>query len=87
MPARKTKEEEQKTEALEKNSKSSFEQAKEKIYRARDATSEFIKDKPITSIAIAAGIGAVVGAGVALGVAALFGRKQKSFWENIRDLF
>ena len=60
--------------------------AREKFEDARDTTSDFVREKPFTSIAIAA----AVGAGVALGVAALVGRqreRRRTFWDNVRDIF
>jgi ElaB/YqjD/DUF883 family membrane-anchored ribosome-binding protein len=63
------------------------EYTQEKYENVKGRTEDSIKEKPFTSVAIAAGIGAVIGAGVALGVAALVGRRERSFSEKLRDLF
>jgi len=63
------------------------EYAQEKYGDAKDRTEDFIQKKPFTSVAIAAGVGSIVGVAVALGVMALVGRREKSFSEKFRDLF
>lgn len=58
---------------------------RDKVAGAKDTTEDFVKEHPWTSVAIAA----AVGAGVALGVAALVGRRRedRTFLEKLRDLF
>ena len=56
---------------------------KDKISQAKDKTKDFVEENPWKSAAIAA----VVGAATALGAAALFGRRKKSWWNSFRDMF
>jgi len=58
--------------------------AGEKIGTAKLKTGEYIEENPWKSVAVAAGIGAVIGAVVALGVNALVKRKQPTVSERIR---
>lgn len=54
----------------------------EKNYtKAKGTTTDFIREKPFTAVAI----GALVGALVALGVNALIPRRKTTLWENIRE--
>lgn len=58
--------------------------AKEKFGDIEDSTERYIKKNPFKSVLIALGAGALVGAGIALGVeAAVKSRMRKqSFWEK-----
>jgi ElaB/YqjD/DUF883 family membrane-anchored ribosome-binding protein len=60
-----------------------YESAKEKAADAKDKVEDVIKERPITSIAVAAAVGALV----ALGVNALFKEKKRSSWDKFRDYF
>ena len=57
--------------------------AKKNILKARGKTEDYVKEHPFTSIAIAAGIGAVV----AIGVNALIKPKRKSFLDKLRERY
>lgn len=62
----------------------SWRSAKERFSSAKDKTNEFVKENPWKSVAISA----AVGAGVALGIAALVGRRRdETFWDRLRNLF
>ncbi len=64
--------------------KDKFGTVRDKTVAARDRTSEFIQERPFTSVAVAA----AVGAAVAIGVAALVsGRRRDSFMDRLKDLF
>jgi len=56
----------------------------EKIGTAKLKTARYIEENPWKSITIAAGIGAVIGAFVALGFNALVKRRQPTFSEKMR---
>jgi ElaB/YqjD/DUF883 family membrane-anchored ribosome-binding protein len=63
---------------------SAYENTKERVGEARDRTDEYLRDHPIQSIAIAAGVGAAV----AIGVSAFMLRSRKrSFLDKIFDIF
>lgn len=58
--------------------------ARDALVHTRDRTNTFVHENPWASVAIAA----AVGAGVALGVAALVGsRRETSFMERLKNLF
>ncbi|MDO8508305.1 MAG: hypothetical protein Q7S27_01320 [Nanoarchaeota archaeon] len=56
---------------------------KEKIAHAKEKTDEFVQENPWKSIGVAASVGALT----AIGVAALFGRRKKSWFDSFRDMF
>ena len=57
--------------------------AKENILKAKKGTENYVKEHPFTSIAIAAGVGAVV----AVSVNALIRPRKRSFLDKIRDRY
>ncbi len=57
--------------------------AKESILEARDSAESYVKKHPLTSIVLAAAVGALV----ALGVNALIPGRRKSFVERVKDLY
>ena len=60
-----------------------FDSARESVEDAKDKTEDLIKENPWTSVAIAAGVGAIV----ALAVSALGRPERKSFARRVRDYF
>ena len=60
-----------------------WDSAKEKVSYAKDKTKDFVEGNPWKSVVIAA----AVGAASAIGIAALFGRGKKSWWNSFRDMF
>ncbi len=61
--------------------KDAVDDARDKVDYARDKTEDFIKNNPLTSVAIAAAVGAIV----ALGVNALVAKEKKPFYRRFRD--
>jgi len=61
-----------------------WEAAKEKFTEAQDSTTEYVKKNPIKSVLIALGVGAVIGAGITLGVESAVRAKtrNRSFWDK-----
>ena len=57
--------------------------AKDKIEEAKDSTENIIKKHPLTSVAIAAAVGAIV----ALGVNALTNRESKPLLRRFKNYF
>ncbi|MEK6819075.1 MAG: hypothetical protein AABY10_04040 [Nanoarchaeota archaeon] len=57
--------------------------AKEKFLETKDKAENYVKEHPLTSIAIAAGVGAAV----AIGVNALIKPRKRSFLDKIRDRY
>lgn len=55
-----------------------WEDAKEKMYEARDTTEEYIRENPMKAVLIAAGIGAVIGFGIMAGKEMM--ARRRSFW-------
>ncbi|MDP3882286.1 MAG: hypothetical protein Q8Q31_05405 [Nanoarchaeota archaeon] len=72
---------------IREGTRSAVERAHEDLDMVRDETKHYIRQKPFSSIAIAAGIGAVVGAGVALGVSAMVSQRRKSVIDRLFDWF
>lgn len=68
-----------------------YEAGKERFDDAEETTVKYIKKNPIKSVAIAAGVGAIIGAALYLGIgsAVKSQTRQQSFWEkyNPRNLF
>lgn len=62
-----------KADVFRKEAKKNLEKAKQDLKKAEQKTKEYMKENPIKAAAIAAGIGLVVGAGVA----AVIGKKKK----------
>lgn len=61
--------------------RNAFEVTREKVGEVRDASEKKIQDSPFASIAIAAGIGALIG----LGIGFLVSRPEKTFFDRLRD--
>ncbi|MFA4953588.1 MAG: DUF883 C-terminal domain-containing protein [Candidatus Pacearchaeota archaeon] len=59
--------------------------AEEKMGTAKLKTEEYIEENPWKSVAITAGVSALIGAVVALGVNALIEKKQPTTSEKIRN--
>mgnify|MGYP001581018631 CR=1 FL=1 len=57
--------------------------AEDKFEEAKERSRELIQERPLTSIAIAAAVGALV----ALGVNSLFHTRKKSLRDKLRDYF
>ena len=53
----------------------------------KDETQHYIRKKPFSSVAVAAGIGALVGAGVALGISTAVAHRRKSVIDRLFDWF
>lgn len=51
--------------------KDAYDYGREKVIHAKDITQEKIKEHPFESVLIAAGVGALIGAGVALWVSSM----------------
>ncbi len=69
---------------LVKEAKEALEDTKERVGEAKEMTEKVIKQHPLTSIAVAAAVGALV----ALGVNALFRHEKRSSWKDkVRDYF
>jgi ElaB/YqjD/DUF883 family membrane-anchored ribosome-binding protein len=68
------------TRTIQARFKEGIENTKEKFEDVEDSAVRYIKKNPIKSVIIALGIGAIIGAGIALGVEAA--RPRKSFWER-----
>ncbi len=69
---------------LVRDAKEALETTREKVGEAKESTEKIIKQHPLTSVAIAAAVGALV----ALGVNALVRRDRKAGWrDRIRDYF
>lgn len=58
----------------------SMDGAKEKLEEMEDSSVKYIKKNPVKSVLIAAGVGTVVGAGIAAVISVL--RPRRSFWER-----
>lgn len=56
----------------------SWKSGKEKFEEVQDSTESFIKKNPLKSVAIAAGVGALIGAGIVF----LISSSKKSWWEK-----
>ena len=63
--------------------KENFDAVKEKAEEAKDATESLIKKHPLTSVAIAAAVGALV----ALGVSALTRQERRPLMKRFRNYF
>jgi ElaB/YqjD/DUF883 family membrane-anchored ribosome-binding protein len=68
----------------EEEEKSRFNWAKEKISDAKNRTKEFVEENPWKTAAISA----AVGAGVAILVSAIIGRRrEETFLDRLRNIF
>lgn len=65
---------------------SAVDKAQDTWETARDSTEDYIKKKPLTSVAIAAGIGVLIGAAVSMGINSAMHRRR-TFWERMSDWF
>ena len=74
MPIRKT------ISRTRKRLKEGMDEAKEKFEEIEDSSVKYIKKNPVKSVLIAAGVGAVIGAGIAAVISVL--RPRRSFWER-----
>ncbi|MBM3233953.1 DUF883 family protein [Candidatus Pacearchaeota archaeon] len=61
-----------------------YEDAREKLGEIEDSSVRYIKKNPVKSVLIAAGIGAVIGAGIAVAISAM--KPRKTFWEKHNPL-
>lgn len=56
--------------------------AKEEFENIEDSTLKYIKKNPIKSVAIALGVGALIGAGLYMGIESAVRARRKPFWER-----
>ena len=68
---------------LVRDAKEALEDTHERITEAKDRTEEVIKKNPLTSVAVAAAVGALV----ALGVNALVNHEKRSWRDKLREYF
>ncbi|MBM3232790.1 DUF883 family protein [Candidatus Pacearchaeota archaeon] len=68
---------------LARDAKEALETTREKVEEYKDTTEKMIKQHPLTSVAIAAAVGALV----ALGVNALAQRRRHTWRDRLRDYF
>ena len=64
----------------------SYGKAHDNLIDVKDKTENTIKNYPLTSIAIAAGIGAIIGLTAGLTISSRFHHKT-SFWDKLTDWF
>lgn len=74
---------------IKDKSSAAYERAQDQIDYAKDYAEETIADNPFISVAIAAGVGALVGASVALGISAFLDsmKPSRSKWSRLTDWF
>ena len=62
-------------EGIRERAEDAYDYGKDKVMAAKDMTEEKIKEHPFESVLIAAGVGALIGAGVALWVSSMTKRR------------
>ncbi|MEM0465516.1 MAG: DUF883 C-terminal domain-containing protein [Candidatus Pacearchaeota archaeon] len=62
--------------AVKTKAKDIYDYGKEKVIAAKDKTENKIREHPLESVLIAAGIGALIGAGVALWINSMMRRRE-----------
>lgn len=87
MPTRNKRREERFVDRIKEGARSAVEKAHDQWDTVKDEARDQIKEKPFSSVAIAAGIGALVGAGVALGINALVSHRRRTFVDRLSDWF
>jgi len=74
--------------AIIARAKSAYSKVGDKVEDVRGSAEGFIKKRPLTSIGIAAGAGALIGASIALGsYHAYESRRRNSFWARLTSWF
>ena len=72
---------------LRKRARRSYELAGEKVERATESSREVVRGYPLTSIVVAAAVGAIVGVGVNEMIRRARHRDRKSFVKRLRRMF